>query len=247
LKTTTVFDLKISVATGGENSDTRARETCQRFDSGFVNEPNLFNIPTPHMNIMRYPDILISLPQKAVSGFASLLQHGIFIPIDKEIPLLSLLLSVPGFTKEYIETAIQTIFVDGVAADRFDVTLHDGSVLAISAAMPGLAGAIFRRQGIHGVLRSQPPKHSAPPHETTGFVTVKMFNSIATDQVDTLLTEGILIDGQALHAFTQRRNHLFHPPATISFMGQTLEYSELPSMLEPYQIVRLQTRPLIGI
>jgi len=102
------------------------------------------------------PQLVISVPRDSAAGFASLLQYGFLLAVDKPVALLPLLLSLPGFTAEYLEKTVQTIFINGVAADRLDQPLSGGGTVALSAAMPGLAGAIFRRQGIHGVLRSTP-------------------------------------------------------------------------------------------
>ncbi len=42
---------------------------------------------------------------------------------------------------------MQTIFINGSAADTLDRPLGTGRYPNLSAAMPGLAGAIFRREG----------------------------------------------------------------------------------------------------
>ena len=109
------------------------------------------------------PQLTLVLPEEAVAGFASLLQHGILFAVDRPVAILPFLLTLPGFTPEYIEKTVQTIFINGVAADSLDRSLAAGSTLALSAAMPGLAGAIFRRQGLHGSLRSQPVAVVEPP------------------------------------------------------------------------------------
>src|SRR5665647_491591 len=95
------------------------------------------------------PLLILSVPHQAMAGFASLLQHGILLPVDRPVALLPFLLALPGFDAEYIENTVQTIFINGVAVDSLDRSLPAGSTLALSAAMPGLAGAIFRRQGLH--------------------------------------------------------------------------------------------------
>ncbi len=173
------------------------------------------------------PQLLLTMPQETVAGFASLLQHGIFCAIDQPVAILPFLLSLPGFNAEYIENRVQTIFISGSAVDSLDRVLSAGSTLALSAAMPGLAGAIFRRQGLHGSLRSQPEvKTTAIPSES-GFVTLKLFNSIATDRVHDLLANGILISGKAFCDFAARRQHLFMSPVAVDFSGQDLGCAEL--------------------
>jgi hypothetical protein len=199
------------------------------------------------MNTVSAPHILVSLPRSTTIGFASLLQHGSFFPVDRPTPLLPFILSLPGFTREYIENTIQTIFVDGVATDSLDTILYDGSVVALSAAMPGLAGAIFRRQGIHSILRSKPADDIVANQDGPGFVTVKMFNSIATDRVDELLRHGIFVDGAAFSAFALTRSYLFNPPVTLSFSGTNVDFSQLLALVARDQVMKLQTLPLEGV
>ncbi len=173
------------------------------------------------------PQLTLALPEEAVAGFASLLQHGILFAVDRSVAILPFLLTLPGFTAEYIEKTVQTIFINGVAADSLDRSLAAGSTLALSAAMPGLAGAIFRRQGVHGSLRSQPAAKVESNPSASGFITLKLFNSIAADRVQDLLNHGIHLSGKALHDFAARREHLFTPPVVLSFAGQTLNSADL--------------------
>ncbi|MBV5318970.1 MAG: hypothetical protein JZU50_14330 [Desulfobulbaceae bacterium] len=179
------------------------------------------------MNTFLLPQLTLALPAEAVLGFASLLQHGMLVGVDRPVAVLPLLLTLPGFTAEYIEKTVQTIFINGVAADSFDQLLPAGSTLALSAAMPGLAGAIFRRQGLHGTLRSQPEAKVAIPQSASGFITLKLFNSIATDRIRDLLPHGICCTGKRFHDFAAQREYLFQPPVAVSFADQPLEFAEL--------------------
>jgi len=188
------------------------------------------------------PQLTLTLPEEAVAGFASLLQHGILYAVDQPVAILPFLLALPGFTAEYIEKTVQTIFIDGVAGDSLDRSLSAGSTLALSAAMPGLAGAIFRRQGLHGSLRSQPAAKVATNPSAAGFITLKLFNSIAADRVGDLLIHGIHISGKALHDFAARREHLFQPPVRLSFSGQVLDFAEVLGVTAGIPVLMVQAR-----
>lgn len=194
------------------------------------------------MHTVPIPQLTLALDAEAFTGFASLLQHGILFAVDRPVALLPFLLSLPGFTEEYIENAVQTIFINGVAADRLDRVLTGGSTLALSAAMPGLAGAIFRRQGLHSSLRSQPEEKRESGQSASGFIALKLFNSIATDRVRDLLTHGILVTGKAFHNFAAKREHLFQPPVVLTFTDQTLEFSALLPVVAQYQVLLVQAR-----
>lgn len=191
------------------------------------------------------PQLILTLPEEAVVGFASLLQHGMLVGIDRPVAILPFLLTLPGFSAEYIEKTVQTIFINGVAADSFDRLLPAGSTLALSAAMPGLAGAIFRRQGLHGTLRSQPETKVATPQSTSGFVTLKLFNSIASDRIRDLLPHGICCTGKGFHDFAAQREYLFRPPVAVSFADQPLEFAELLQTVAECPLLLVRTS-LVG-
>jgi hypothetical protein len=200
-----------------------------------------------YINIMQtgpQPRLIITLPDEAVSGFASLLQHGMLIKVEQPVALVPLLLSLPGFSVEYIENAVQTIFLNGVAVDSLDRLLPSGSVLALSAAMPGLAGAIFRRQGVHGSLRSRPQENTVSDQSDSGFITLKLFNSIASDRVLDLLSRGILISGKAFHAFAAKRDNLFQPSVVMTLDDQPMNVATLLRTVVDYPVLTVQTHLL---
>jgi len=193
----------------------------------------------PYLSPQSYPVLSLALPPESLPGFASLLQHGILFPLRHPVPLLVFLISLPGFSADYIEKNVQTIFIDGVAVDSLDRALAGGTTVALSAAMPGLAGAIFRRQGVHGSLRSQPVNQSTHAQSDAGFLTLKLFNSIATDRIGDLLHQGILISGKALASFARTRGHLFESPVCIRLDGQELAYTALLEQAEKLDVLQV--------
>ena len=186
----------------------------------------------------------ITLAPSALPLFASLLQHGVLYPVSGTIDLASFLLSLPGFTRDYLEQTVQTIFLDGVAADNLDQEVGGGSVVALSAAMPGLAGAIFRRHGLHGSLRSRPVNQHQSASKS-GYVTVKLFNSIATDRIKDLLAGSVLMHGPVFQTFARSRAHLFHPDVCrCVFNGAALGYPALMAAAasSPVLSIRMELR-----
>jgi len=171
--------------------------------------------------------LLIRQTNHAFAGFASLLQHGMVFHIDRPVAIVPFLLDLPGFSAEYIEKVVQTIFIDGVAVDSLDRDLPPGSTLALSAAMPGLAGAIFRRQGLHGSLRSSTREKPATASGQSGCLTVKLFNMIAADRVRDLLERGICVAGKSFATFAAHREPLFQPPAVLFLDDVPLNHGEL--------------------
>ena len=86
-----------------------------------------------------------------ISTFSQLLQQGIMVRIQAGWSIKKLLGEQLGLTPEYVDREIKTIFLDGQAVDDLEKSiLANGSILALSGAMPGLAGASLRRAGGKG-------------------------------------------------------------------------------------------------
>jgi len=145
-----------------------------------------------------------------MARLAPLLQRGFLVPDPGPITLYDFLLDLPGFDHEYITSRIETIFINGCAADSLETALPTGGTIALSAAMPGLAGAIFRKGGVHASLRSKPAQTPTPQPAAGGYVAVKLFNMIAADTVENLLASGILMKGPVLARFFNRQQERLH-------------------------------------
>jgi len=157
------------------------------------------------MPIKKPPTLILTVQPGAIARLAPLLQRGFLVPCPGPVILSDFLGGLPGFDREYISSRIETIFINGCAADSLEATLPVGSTVALSAAMPGLAGAIFRKGGVHASLRSKSAQTRTLQATTDGYVTVKLFNMIATDTVENLLAQGILMKGAVLARFFHRQ------------------------------------------
>lgn len=139
-----------------------------------------------------------------IPRFFPLLQQGIGVMIRVGCSIESLLCQQLGMSPEYLRERIQTIFLDGKPVDDVNATtLHNGSTLALSAAMPGLAGAIFRKQGFYAPLRSkgfsEKVNGGGKVHE--GMITIKLFNLLLKELGPLFLSQGVLVDGKSLSNF----------------------------------------------
>ena len=196
------------------------------------------------MNTYSAKSLTVILPRERVTDFSSLLQHGILYAVDKPVHICEFLLALPGFSADYLAKNVQTVFINGSAADSLDRFLGCGGTLALSAAMPGLAGAIFRRQGLHGSLRSRTEDKVHSGNSGPGFITLKLFNSIAVERVPQLMAQGILIDSQAFLDFAGRRENLFQPPVQMVFAGKPLQYAEMFTTLQQTPLLKIEVRYL---
>jgi hypothetical protein len=117
-----------------------------------------------------------------------------------------------GLIPKYLEKRIQTIFLDGKPVDDVDsVTVKSGSILALSASLPGLAGATLRKGGYYAPMRSQTsfsePTHWGPPNE--GMIALKLFNLVLRELGPTFLKKGVWVSGEDLLNFFTRQPDAF--------------------------------------
>jgi len=176
----------------------------------------------------------------AADKLATLLQRGFVLPVTGTVSIQELLAGLPGYSEEYIRERIQTIFVNGLAADDTARELAAGDTLALSAAMPGLAGAIFRRGGQHASLRTRPVAARRLGTAQAGYITLKLFNMIATETGRRLLEEGILIRGKILARFLRRQGGRILPlMERVELEGSILSPSKLAGMVTDNNFVFL--------
>ena len=103
-----------------------------------------------------------------------------------------------GIAEDYLENRVQTLFLNGKPVDDVDaMKVSDGSVLALSAAMPGLAGATLRKGGKYAAFRQQISLGSDSPVPVLrkGRMILKLFNQVTEEQGPVVLTKGIGMSG----------------------------------------------------
>ena len=99
---------------------------------------------------------------------------------------------------------IQSIMLDGKAVDDIgSAVIHDGSTLALSAALPGLVGATLRRGSRYASFRSGITYHEAGPAclPLEGWVSIKLFNLLMAEMGPGLLRQGVFVNGAFLADF----------------------------------------------
>ncbi len=185
------------------------------------------------------PTLRLDLAPGGIERLATLVQRGLVISLSGPVPLGDFLIRQAGFTPDYLTTTVQTIFVNGIPRDDLDSPIGPGDRVALSAAMPGLAGAIFRRAGAHASLRSRP---AAPPagEPAEPWIILKLFNRIGRDRGPDLLRQGFLIQGATLGRFLDRQGNRF-PSLILSLsLDQTpLTTDEAGAMVAAHPLVRV--------
>lgn len=191
--------------------------------------------------------INLSMSGSAVSRFFPVLGEGVLILGPGGETVEGFLQKAAGISPAYLKDRVQTVFLEGRALDDFSTaTVGDGATLALSAAMPGLAGAVLRRGGFYAAMRRQ-ISHEADGQATSGgqiVVTLKLFNLVARDLGPGLLERGVLIPGRQLKDFMARQGRwLWTECAALAVEGRPVAAEELAGLLRPDQEVALTVTP----
>lgn len=139
-------------------------------------------------------NLYLSIPAHGMAIFSPVLQEGIKIQANMGCSVKQFLSTTFHISPEYIEAHLPTIMLNGKAVDDLDIaTLEENAILALSSAMPGLAGASLRRQGYLSSMRSgityRGKKKSEKLHR--GTIVIKFFNAVIRELGLKLLYQGI--------------------------------------------------------
>lgn len=188
------------------------------------------------------PKLTLTVHNRDLPFYTTLLQSGVEIKSTNSETMGHFLNRLPGFTMDYVSDTVQTIFLNGTAVDDLTTPLgSDGAVLAISAAMPGLAGAIFRRNSFHAALRTKTDSHIEAGKEVEStLVTLKLFNSIALERGAELLEMGVVIKTVNFNSFLEKRTALFKKTVQISFGNEPVGKEQLAGLLAGTEKINLK-------
>jgi hypothetical protein len=138
-----------------------------------------------------------------------LIESGFKLRIKAGLSIRELFCDQLGISDDYFDNRIQTLFLDGKPVDNVNTArVVDGARIALSAAMPGLVGAIFRKGGRYASFRDtisySEAKNSSVKDE--GEITLKFFNMIAKELGPAFLQKGIVLEGKRFQDFVLRNS-----------------------------------------
>ena len=178
--------------------------------------------------------ISLTIEASLLPAFSQLLQNGFWIKGTVGCSVKSFLCEQIGLAPEYIEKRIQTIFLDGQPVDNVETaTLRDGATLSLSAAMPGLAGAILRRGGYYAPMRDQISFKGQMMSASLqpGKVFVKLFNLPLQEVGPLFLERGVWIDGNNLKDILTTRSDDFRKGCRVEIAdGRQFDPDQLLEM-----------------
>ena len=196
------------------------------------------------MNTTDYSNIILEIEEAVCTRFAQLFSKGVGVRARTGCSIEEFVCGQLGVSQEYLEERIQTIFLDGKPVDdHLTARFGDGSMLALSAAMPGLVGAIMRRGGYYSAMR-QSITHTADSGEVCaldGLVTVKLFNLTARELGPVLLKNGILVEADdQLDVFTRFADSFRKGCTVVRFDCDPIDSNALVELLEKKDRIVLQ-------
>jgi hypothetical protein len=167
----------------------------------------------------------VQLPTELLRIFSPLLQSGIGIEIELGCSIQQLLTEQLGIASEYVSGRITTIFLNSKAVDKAGTAMiHDGAVLALSGAMPGLVGATMRSGGYYAAMRGAMTYHDDReiPVGQRGVITIKLFNLLLEELGPRLLLRGFLLRADRWREF------LAQQPERLRIRGYRIDGRSVP-------------------
>ena len=157
-------------------------------------------------------ELSITVTENYELKLIGLLTPSFSVKVRVGIDLKTFVCQELGVHEDYFEERIQTIFLDSKPVDDVATALvHDGSVLALSAAMPGLVGATFRKGGQYSWMRRS-ISHTGNDEQVeaaNGWVTIKLFNMVLKELGTGFLEQGVWIDGGRVQDFIKEQPQEF--------------------------------------
>lgn len=144
------------------------------------------------------------LEPELIPRFFGFLRQGVQLEARVGCSIESLLCGQFGLSPEYLDERVQTLFLDGKPVDDVKSTIiKDGSTLALSAAMPGLAGAMLRKGGYYSGMRREIShrEKSQSVSARQGTFCLKLFNLLVDEIGPVFLEYGVLVKGSDLEDF----------------------------------------------
>ncbi len=159
------------------------------------------------------------------------------------ITFAELFASLPGFSTKYIGDRIETIFQNGLPVDDIETGIDGPApVIAISGAMPGLAGAIFRKNSFHAALRTSDSNALPDKLERSEGVLIrlKFFNVIASEKGGTILNSGCFMKSDSVLKFINYRPRLFSEVLSLHCNDESLGLDDMKTILHKSETVYLR-------
>jgi hypothetical protein len=193
------------------------------------------------------PRLTLTVTAGGISRFLPLLGQGFTVKREAGASVEDFLCRECGIAQDYLRERVQTVFLNGKAIDDLAAAVvSDGSTIALSAAMPGLAGAVLRKGGAYAAMRRQISHASPAGSHASGpvSVSIKLFNLVARELGPGFLDQGVLIRGADLQDFFRRQDRGFGKIGRAADIdGRPVDFEKIPDIIPENRLVMLVLRP----
>lgn len=179
-------------------------------------------------------DLQLAVSMGLLPRFLRLLEHGFFIRARTGLSIKKLLYQYLGISEDYLEERIQTLFLDGKPVDDVaNAHIQADATLALSGAMPGLAGATFRKGGSLAMMRKtiSYSGDATSSGQAEARVKIKLFNLVLKDLGPLFLEKGVWIGQDQFKEFLFRNLKDLKTMCSFLYVNdQKTEISDLLAM-----------------
>ena len=191
--------------------------------------------------------IQLKVTDRYVPVFLELVRSGFSADITIGCSLDRILSTQVGIDPDYLQDRVQTVFLNNSPVDDLSsATVADGAVISLSAAMPGLNGAVMRRGGPLSQLRHSISHASSAVCDTSapGRIKLKFFNLIAKEIGPHFLSRGIVVSGTELGELLENQTPDFWQAVTAAELDNTpCQVEHLMDQKWPDENILLQVQP----
>jgi len=175
--------------------------------------------------------VSLTLSSDSIFHFFPWLQRGVRVKVRLGCSLKTLLVEQLGLSSEYLRERVRIIFLDGKPVDDLEkARVKNGSILALSSAMPGLAGASLRTGSPFSAFRREMSHRENGPAlpSQEGFIWVKLFNFLVPELGPILLKRGVFLSPEEFKEFMESLPRKFWAGIKQAIVnGQEMEVNRL--------------------
>jgi hypothetical protein len=192
-------------------------------------------------------DLSLFVKSKLIPFFFQLLGQGFLVNVPANCSIRDLIIDCLGIPNDYLEERIQTLFLNGSVVDDLNsCNIKEGSTLALSGAMPGLAGAVLRRGGFYASFRRTITHNDSPSRidKDNHWIVLKLFNMIVKELGPGFLEKGIWMEGEKLQKFLRCQSEELRMHGTSGDMnGEPADINSLLKFDWKTHLIFLRVKP----
>ncbi len=172
------------------------------------------------------------------------LQGGFYIEAKEGISLISFLTDNCRLSDKYISNKIKTIFHNGNPVDDLKTArLRNGSVIALSGAMPGLVGAMMRIGSPYAAMRESITEKGGSIAETGRKIEVmlKLFNVVLKDLAGKFISRGVIMERAGIIRIIKKIEERTGSAFNFKIDNEKINSSEIAGLNEDKYIITVIT------